>query len=69
MAHLRDIYVPKCQTSLCSATATVQLYGIRNERYGDYCRKHGAAALRRLEADEKAQIAREQERAAESAAE
>lgn len=53
MAHLRSIRVAECQASLCTKTATVTLYGIRNERYGDYCKKHGAEAERRLAKNER----------------
>lgn len=59
MAHLRTIHIPECQWSLCRSEATVTLYGIRNERYGDYCKKHGAAAERRLAKQEQDDIERE----------
>lgn len=49
MAHLRTIYIADCQEQLCRSKAVVTLYGVRNERYGDYCRKHGAAAEKRLQ--------------------
>lgn len=61
MAHLRSIYVPDCQDSLCRSRATVTLYGLRNERYGDYCAKHGKAAEARLKRQEDADIARERD--------
>jgi hypothetical protein len=46
MAHLRNILIRKCQT--CGGKATVQLYGLRNEEYGFYCKKHGETAMKGL---------------------
>jgi transposase-like protein len=43
MAHLRDIYLPKCRS--CGKTATVELWGSRNERLQPYCKPCGKRAL------------------------
>lgn len=49
MAYLRDI-TQKC--SVCDSRATHALLNNRNAQNGVYCRRHGAGALRRLQADE-----------------
>ena len=54
MAHLRDIRVPRCHSSGCPKAATVTLYSTRNATYGDYCKRHGNEALKRLQKQEDA---------------
>jgi len=46
-AHLRPL--PICQSPDCQKSATCTLYNTYNDRMGDFCTKHGEAALKRIE--------------------
>ncbi len=50
MAHLRTLRVATCFT--CGKRATVELRGVRNELYAEYCRRHGELAEKRLRRQE-----------------
>lgn len=47
MAYLRSL-IAQCQTTGCVRQRTVQLVNRRNAEVGEYCREHGAKALRQL---------------------
>jgi hypothetical protein len=49
VTHLRSIE-EKCRT--CGGRASVELLNRFNSRMGYYCKRDGAAALKRLQADE-----------------
>lgn len=51
MAYLRTINVPKCHNCYTS-TATVSLRNQQNAETGEYCRRCGEAAKKRLQAIE-----------------
>lgn len=63
MAHLRDIVIRDCGWMGCHAKSKVTLYNARNAQLGDYCRKHGAQALKQFQAQEDAEFAARMERA------
>lgn len=48
MAYLRSIK-RECSASGCTATATDALLSNQNAEMGNYCRRHGRAAERRLQ--------------------
>jgi hypothetical protein len=47
----------KCSVSRCRSRAAVELITFRNEARGIFCRRHGALALKQMEASEKAYFA------------
>lgn len=49
MAYLRDINTRHCQNQGCMSIAKVTLISRNNANHGDYCRKCGAAKLKRLQ--------------------
>jgi hypothetical protein len=51
MAHLRDLDRP-CAEPGCGARAVCELRNFRNETMAAYCRSHGRAAEKRLQARE-----------------
>lgn len=54
MAHLRDIHVRECCAPGCPKKATVMLVNTRNAQLGDYCKRHGEQAEKKLTAQERA---------------
>ena len=58
MAHLRELIDNKCWEPYCKSTPKVQLFGSKNEPFGQYCRKHGAQRERILTKQEQVEFNR-----------
>lgn len=60
MAFLRSL--PQCDEYRCPRAAAEQLITFRNDLFGNYCKSHATARLRRLLKDEEAYFKAERER-------
>lgn len=50
-AYIRSIE-QECQGAGCTKRATVAVYNSKNAKYGEYCKRCGQRALKRLQAME-----------------
>jgi hypothetical protein len=50
--YLQEVDVPRCSYMLCSKKATHRMYRSGTDARAFYCKKHGEAAVKRMNEDE-----------------